>query len=250
MSLPPGTPPGTPPSQRGGRQPPPERRSSDRIRRQQTYDCFGDHGPEELSPVQALGKLSAAAMLTTTRVGDVVEDASMAQARPHLSRINKRGLVTTDSQMGVKKELTHHRDGHLLNHPVTHWQRSYVVGILARNLGTKFRQKMQLVDGVDFFIGPHGRSPPLYLAHRIYVTMQRQNGDPDFCTSVIMATNPLDEDLNGVLPEVQHVLQNDTCVRIVEEDALLVNVVDLHWGRPFWLFDKVKNVLQEVLDEL
>lgn len=152
MSLPPATPPGTPPSQRGRRQPPPERRSSDRIRRQQTYDCFGDHGEEELSPVQALGKLSAIAMLTTARVGDVEEDASMAQARPHLSEINKRGLVTTDSQMGAKKQITHHHDGHVLNPPVTHWQRSYVTGILAKNLGPKFEQKMRLVDGVDFFI--------------------------------------------------------------------------------------------------
>ncbi|CAN0334099.1 unnamed protein product, partial [Pylaiella littoralis] len=131
MSSPPGSPPGTPPSQRG-RQPPPVRRSSNRIRRQQTYDCFGD---QELSPVQALGKLSAVAMLTTARVGLASEDPSMAQARQHLSEVNKRGLVTTDSQMGAKKQITHHSDGHVLNPPLTLWQRSYISGILAKDLG-------------------------------------------------------------------------------------------------------------------
>ncbi|CAN0373555.1 unnamed protein product [Pylaiella littoralis] len=106
MSSPPGSPPGTPPSQRGG-QPPPVRRSSNRVRRQQTYDCFRDHGAEELSPVQALGKLSAV------------------------------GLVTTDSQMGAKKQITHYVDGHVLNPPVTIWQRSYISGISAKDLGHK-----------------------------------------------------------------------------------------------------------------
>lgn len=57
-------------------------RSSSRIRRQQTYDCFGNYDAdisEEL--LHALGKLSAIAMLTTQRVGLVTEDASMSQAR-------------------------------------------------------------------------------------------------------------------------------------------------------------------------
>ncbi|AAK14642.1 unnamed protein product [Ectocarpus sp. 4 AP-2014] len=241
-ASPPATPPGTP------------RRSSDRvrtrIRRQRVYDCFGDQGPEELSPVQALGKLSAVAMLTTVRVGDPGEDASMAQARPYLSEVNKRGLVTTDSQMGAKKHLSHHFDGHVLNPPVTQWQRSYISGILAKGLGGKFAQKMRLVDGVDFFLDWHGESPPYALTHDINVTMYRQgDNEPNFFTNVPMATHPLAYSLSGVLPEVEHVLQNDTCVRIVEEDALLVQIVDLVWGRPFWLFEKVKEVLDEVLSE-
>lgn len=241
------SPPGTPPSRR---RPAPVRRSSDRIRRQPIYDCFGDHGPEELSPVQALGKLSAVAMLTTSRVGLATEDPSMAQARPHLSEINKRGLVTTDSQMGAKKQVTHHADGHVLNPPVTQWQRSYVTGILAKGLWRKFEQKMRLVDGVDFFVGRHGAEPPFSLTHYINVTVfQRGDDEPDFFTNVPMATHPLDDDLSGLLPEVGHVMRSDTCVRIVEEDALCVQIVDLIWGRPFWLFEKVKEVLDEVIAE-
>ncbi|CAN0408181.1 unnamed protein product [Pylaiella littoralis] len=226
MSSPPGSPPGTPPSQRG-RQPPPVRRSSNRIRRQQTYDCFGDHGAEELSPVQALGKLSAVAMLTTARVGLASEDPSMAQARQHLSEVNKRGLVTTDSQMGVKKQITQHVDGHVLNPPVTHWQRSYISGILAKDSRHKFQQNMRLVDSVDFLIGRHGHVPPHALTHYIQVTMEHQNDDPDFCTSMPMATHNLGYDLTYLLPEVKHVVQSDTCTRIVKKDALVVEIVDL-----------------------
>ena len=249
MSSPPPSTPGTPLSQRG-RQSPPVRRSSNRIRNQQIYACFGDHGAEELSPVQALGKLSAVAMLTTARVGSE-EDPSMAQARPHLSEVNKRGLVTIDSQMGKKDQVTHHVDGHVLNPPLTHWQRSYISGILAKDLGPKFEQKMSLVDGVDIFIGVHGPTSPFSLIHYIPVTMMKQgDGDePDFCTRSPMATRPLEESLQMLLPEVQDVMDNDTCIRIVEDDALFVEIVDLVWGRPFWLFEKVKEVLDEVIAE-
>ena len=241
------SPPGTPPSQRSRRQP--VRRSSDRIRRQQIYNCFGDHGAEELSPVQALGKLSAVAMLTTARVGNQ-EDPSMAQARPHLAEVNKRGLVTTDSQMGAKKQITHHFfEGHVLNPPVTHWQRSYILGILPKGFGDKFKEKMGLVDGVDFFIGRHGHDPPHASTHYINVTMEHQNSDPEFDAAVPMATSTLGYSLSGLLPEVKDVVQSDTCVNIVKEDALLVNIVDLVWGRPFWLFEKVKEVLDEVIAE-
>ena len=244
MSSTSSTPPGTPPSQRQA----PRRRSA-RIQRRQIYDCFGDHGAEELSPVQALGKLSGVAMLTTARVGSAAEDPSMAQARPHLSKINEKGLVTTDSQMGAKKQITHHVDGHVLNPPVTTWQRSYVIGILPKDLGEKFEQKMRLVDGVDFFLGRHGNHPFGPSTHYISVTMYQQGDDdePEFFTSVTMDTDTLAYSLSGVLPEISHVLESETCVRIVDDDALLVKIVDLHWGRPFWLFEKVAEILDEVL---
>ncbi|CAM9100624.1 unnamed protein product [Sphacelaria rigidula] len=182
--------------------------------------------------------------------GDVTEDASMAQARPHLSEVNSRGLVTTDSQMGAKKQVTHHFDGHVLNPPLTLWQRSYVSGILAKGLGRKFEQKMRLVYGVDFFIGLHDAHFPFSSIHYIEVTMYRQgDGEPDFSTSAPMATQSLDYSLRCILPEVKHVMQSDTCKRIVEDDALHVEIVDLIWGRPFWLFEKVKEVLDEVIAE-
>lgn len=173
----------------------------------------------------------------------------MVQARPHLSEVNKRGLVTIDSQMGKKDQVTHHVYGHVLNPPLTHWQRSYISGILAKDLGPKFEQKMSLVDGVDIFIGVPGPTPPYSSTHYISVTMYKQgDGDePDFCTRSPMATQPLEYSLEGLLPEVQHVMDNDTCKRIVEDDALFVEIVDLVWGRPFWLFEKVKEVLDEVI---
>lgn len=84
MSSPPSSPPGTPLSQRG-RQSPPMRRSSNRIRNQQIYACFGNHGAEELSAVQALGKLSAVEMLTTVRVGSE-EDPSNGASKTSFIR--------------------------------------------------------------------------------------------------------------------------------------------------------------------
>lgn len=79
--------------------------------------------------------------------------------------------------------------------------------------------------------------------------MTHQDGNPDFDTSVPMATNTLGYSLAGLLPEVRHVVQSETCIKIVEEDALLVKIVDLVWGRPFWLFEKVKEILDEVIAE-
>lgn len=224
-------------------------RRSDRLHRQHIYDCFGNHGPEELSPVQALGKLSATAMLTTARVGDPMEDPSMAQARPHLAEINERGIVTTDSQMGKKELITHRFDnGQPLVPPVTQWQRSYILGIMPVGLYEEFSKKMRLIDGVDFFIGVPGESPPEQFIHYINVTMLQQGpeDEPDFFTNVPMTTNTLEEPLLNLLPEVAHVMQSSACKEIVQNDALIVHVVDLIWGRPLWLFDKVKEVLQDI----
>ena len=52
--------------------------------------------------VGQIARLQAAAMPTTSRVGDPEEDETMASARPVLSRINALGFVTVDSQMGTK----------------------------------------------------------------------------------------------------------------------------------------------------
>ncbi len=227
------------------------RRSSRRLHRQHIHDCFGNHGSEELSPVQALGRLSAVAMLTTARVGDG-EDPSMAQARPHLSGINEKGIVTTDSQMGAKKLVTHRADnGEPIVPPVTKWQRAYIRGMIPEGLYEEFSNKMRLIDGVDFFIGVPGESPPDQFIHYINVTMYQQGpeDEPDFFTNIPMATETLEEPLLNLLPEVSHVLQSSACQELVQNDALLVNIVDLVWGRPFWLFEKVKQVLDEVLRE-
>lgn len=37
------------------------------------------------------------------------------------------------------------------------------------------------------------------------------------------------------------------CNKIVEDDAMMVQIADAVWGRPFWLFDKIKDVLDETI---
>lgn len=54
----------------------------------------------------------------------------------------------------------------------------------------------------------------------------------------------------NLLPKLQPIMQDATCKRIVERDALRVHIVDTEWGRPFWLFEKIIAVLDEVLDEV
>lgn len=189
-----------------------------------------------LSPVQAFAKVSALAMLTTTRVGNE-EDPSMAQARPRLSEINKRGFVTTDSQMG-KREVLQHR---ITGEDYDYRQRSYVKGLLPKHLGEEFKRRMQLEDGVMIFMEEPGPEPPGW-EYRIPVTL---DGDV-FFTNIRMATSDFAYQTLCVLPEVQSIMSDKTCYDLVERDALLVKVVDTVWGRPFWLFDKIVEVLDEV----
>ncbi|CAM9441333.1 unnamed protein product, partial [Pylaiella littoralis] len=58
-----------------------------------------------------------------------------------------------------------------------------------------------------------------------------------------MATSPFRS--IEFLPEVQTILQDTTCFDIVEQDSLKVEIVDTIWGRPWWLFDKVAEILDE-----
>ncbi|CAM9936462.1 unnamed protein product, partial [Pylaiella littoralis] len=112
----------------------------------------------QLSPLQAFGKLCSLAMLTTARVGDVEEDPSMSQARPRLAAINERGLVTTDSQMGPRTTFQDVR-----------WIRSVALA--------KFEKRLNVVDGVSFFIGVPGPSPPHEQIYHI-PEWQRAPSDP------------------------------------------------------------------------
>lgn len=141
--------------------PPRSPRRSKLVRFQSTKDCFGrfdgnDFDVSGLSPVEALAKVSAVAMLTTERVGEPREDASMAQARPRLSEINKRGFLTLDSQMGKKEVMQHGITGE----DVLYRQRCYVEGFLPKHLGDEFKRRMHLEDGVMIFMEPPGPEPP------------------------------------------------------------------------------------------
>ena len=213
-------------------------RHSPRIMDQEIHNCFGIFDGNNvdlsgLSPVQALGKVSAIAMLTTERVGRVTEDSTMAQARPRLSRINERGLVTFDSQMGVKEG-----SGSEL-----HWQRSYVVGMLPRQLARKFMNRMRLVDGVTLYVNEFKNIP--FNMDLQFVPVTRY-GD-EMHTSVPMTSVPFEE--GELLPAVESIMHERTCRELVKDDAIRVAVVDTVWGRPFWLFEKISDVLDEVHSE-
>lgn len=108
---------------------------SERTIRLHNRNCFGNfngnnYDVSRLSPVQALGKLSADTMMISDRVGDPDEDETKVQARPYLSEINRRGLVTTDSQIG-RDEVLQNVNGENYRHK----QRSYVSGVLPRRIG-------------------------------------------------------------------------------------------------------------------
>lgn len=215
-------------------------RRSSRIHERDMTDCFSTFDGENvdvsnLHPVEAFGKLSAMAMLVTQRVGDPEEDASMSQARPRLSLINDRGLVTYDSQMGVKRVITSAIDGS----DVTHWQRSYIMGVIPGGMGEVFKQQIDLVDSVAM----HMVEPEAYETESTYeVPVTRY--DDEMHTNVPMGGNlSLVEAKLNFLPEVKSILDNKNCSRIFEEEALIVQIVDMVWGRQFWLFDKISEIL-------
>lgn len=200
-----------------------------------TYDV------SRLSPVQALGKLSADAMMISDRVGRASEDATMVQARPYLSRINSRGLVTTDSQMG-KNVVTQTLDA---RHERVK-QRSYVTGIIPRHLGKEFLRRMKHEDNVVVRVDLPKTTSWIPMADFVYFFPVTVYGDDDFQTSVPMVPDEF-EDME-FLPEIQTIMNDVNCKRIVEQDALIVQIVDAVWGRPFWLFEKIVQVLDMTIE--
>ena len=209
-------------------------------------NCFGrfngvGYDVSGLSPVQAFAKLSAVHMLTTVRVGDVEEDPTMAEARPRLSEINRKGFLTIDSQMGKKIVEQHPRTG--ANYP--YWQRSYVDGFMPRHLTRNFHQRMELEDGVVILIdAPHEQ--PGRIGGTISVTL---DGDYFYTQKPVATSRGFKNSVQNVLPEVSSIMSDKKCQELLRQDALNVRVVDMVWGRPFWLFDKISQVLDVVNDE-
>lgn len=208
--------------------------------------CFGrfdgvGYDVSGLSPVQAFAKLSAVHMLTSARVGHVREDPTMAEARPRLSEINRKGFLTIDSQMGKKIVQQHPRTG--ADYP--YWQRSYVDGLMPRHLTKNFHQRMELEDSVVILIdAPHDR--PRRIGGAISVTL---DGHYFFTRTPVATSAGFEESVQNVLPEVSSIMSDKKCKQLLREDAYNVRVVDMVWGRPFWLFDKISQVLDVVNDE-
>lgn len=213
-------------------------------------NCFGKfdgvaYDVSGLSPVEAFAKLSAVQMLTTARVGDVEEDPTMAEARPRLSEINQKGFLTINSQMGKKVVKRHRRTGEYY----PSWQRAYVDGLMPRHMTDEFHERMELEDGVVILVDvPHYHD---YRNHRIFekkisVTL---DGDYFYTRKPVAVSEPFIETIQSVLPDVESIVSDEKCERLVREDAMNVRVVDMIWGRPFWLFDKISEVLDIVNDE-
>lgn len=180
-----------------------------------------------------VAKLSAKHMLTTARVGDPVEDESMKALRPTLSKINGLGLVTTQSQMGVKEK--------------NHWQRAYLCGFVSKAIAAKLFATLDLVDGLVVLIGPHGRPSEAFNATAPRLTLTRVGKDlQDPCTRQPLANMPsFHDDWWDVIPETG--LRDDkVAMRAVAKDALYFFALDLTWGRKTWLFSKVMNALKAV----
>ena len=212
-------------------------------------NCFGkfdgvSYDLSNASPVQALANISALKILTTSELVD--EDPTMAIARPHLSKINQAGFLTTESQMG-KKELDKVDADSL-------WQRSYVKGLLPRHVADAFRQQLSLEDSVFVVIDePDDRD--CYVARGMMIPLTFEGGFYARYGGSLFPTNApvtglesFTEIVWNLLPEVKSIMTSEKCVNLVKEDAMKVLVVDMTWGRPFWLFEKIVEVLGELND--
>jgi hypothetical protein len=174
----------------------------------------------------------AALMLTTSRVGDPEEDPTMKKARPLLAAINRLGLITTDSQMGVARK-----------------QRAYVLGLATREVAARLQQALQETDAVIVLVFPHGESTPdgltdFGLTHmpRLALTLC---GAPSLtpCTQMPLgACQNFSEQWGNLLPELRDEIQalapnaQRRLKRECQRDSVQFCVVDTMWGRPMWLF--------------
>jgi hypothetical protein len=180
-------------------------------------------------------------MMTTERVGDPVEDASMAVMRPILSKINALGLVTSDSQAG--KITKPDKFG-------VSRQRAYISGMMDRSYAKEFVRRANLVDGLlafwcefkDYIDGqPEQLSPssiPVKFNEDNAGTIRYETYTPqeilDFTT---VWWNLLPE--TGLCDDV-------SAMNRVKKGVVHVRLVDMIWCRQRWLFNKVVELLQDV----
>lgn len=177
-----------------------------------------------------VAKLSAKHMPTTSSVGDPTEDESMKAMRPTLAKINGLGLVTTNSQMGVKQKH--------------HWQRAYLCGFVSMTIAARLFAKLDLVDGLVVLIGPHARASEAWNATAPRLTLTRQGKDLQYpCTRQPLANMPsFQNDWINMIPETG-LCDDKVAMRAVAKDAVSFTAVDMVWGRRTWLFAKVINAL-------
>jgi hypothetical protein len=178
-------------------------------------------------------------MLTTKRVGDPAEDASMKEARPFLSKINELGIITVDSQMGVKNTKKHT------------WQRSYVSGFTAPYIAARLKEQFKLVDSVIVLVFPHGEDAPkgheeFGFKHMPRLTLSIHGPERKESTRLPLgACQPFGEMWLHLLPEFHAELKKgDSAFNYVTKahcklKSVQIHIVDMVFGRKLWLFKEV-----------
>ena len=173
-------------------------------------------------------------MRCTRRVGDPEEDPGMAQARPRLSEINRLGLLTVESQLGLDRRWLK--------------QRAYLSGLATPEVAARLASRLKLLRGVLVLVFPHGEEAPagynefgLRSMPRLEVTLAGSNLEP--CTRVPLgAVRSFRSMWDNLLPELRAELVHapDTArLQAAASAACQVLIVDTVWGRKNWLFDRV-----------
>ena len=196
----------------------------------------------EIYNFKDLSRASSVLMLTSDRVGEIEEDESMKIAKPILSKINAFGFVTEDSQMG-KKEKINLKDNKIGDK----WQRSYISGIMDRNIYKEFELKMDLIGETFILIKPHCKMHSEH-SNPISVTrVSKQDGSFETITRNWTDCFPIEIQWINLLPDLGDEILNDMeLMEQIEEEVVYVEITDLTWGRDFWLFETVYKVLSEI----
>ena len=196
----------------------------------------------EISNFKDLARESSILMLTSDRVGAVTEDESMKIAKPILSKINALGFVTQDSQMG-KKEKINLKDNKIGDK----WQRSYISGIMDRNIYKEFELKMDLIGETFILIKQHCE---MYSEHSNPISVTRvSNQDGSFPTTTRCWTEceSIYPQWINLLPDLgDEILDDMELMEQIEDEVVYVGITDMTWGRPLWLFENVHKVLSEI----
>lgn len=196
----------------------------------------------KVTTIAQVAKLSAREMKTTARVE--VEDPSMKVARPILSKINAAGLVTVDSQMGLKSDYVSVMEKGFVG--VT-WQRAYVYGFMARESAAAFAARLDLVGGIAIQVCELASKEPsdkaFRAANKIPVTRwSTRDGAFAASTHIPMIPSTFAYLWMNLLPETG--LRSDRrAMQLVAPSVVQVNIVDMQWGRPMWLYNQILKAL-------
>ena len=196
----------------------------------------------EIYNFKDLARASSVLMLTSDRVGEIEEDEYMKIAKPILSKINALGFVTEDSQMG-KKEKINLKDNKIGDK----WQRSYISGIMDRNIYKEFELKMDLIGETFILIKQHCE---MYSEHSNPISVTRvskQDGSFETTTRNWTDCESIYSQWINLLPDLgDEILDDIELMEKIEEEVVFVRITDMTWNRPLWLFENVHKVLNEI----